>query len=172
MTALWDRKTYWDAAISWDTMSTETYFFEPPIAYDLPPTLPPLNRRINSHAKWKPGQRRGRSVLKTAGVFTTVDVPTVDQTNAADEYYAGGHIYEINVLQAADLLAAGYNILLGLSGYILIEATTDFLVTESWEPITDESDDPLGWDTLQTIPPIVDGVLLDESGNRLISEYV
>jgi hypothetical protein len=87
-----------------------TYFyFEPPIAYDNPPTLPrPVPKYINAHARWKGGQRRGRSVLKEAGVYRTVDTPTVDETLAAEEVYMGGHIYTIPNTIAEALSTAGY----------------------------------------------------------------
>lgn len=147
-------------------------YFEPPIVYDLPPTLPGRGI-VNSHAKWKGGQRRGRSVLKKDGIYTTVDVPTSDQTLAADIYYAGGHVYEISQAEYDALIAAGYDPLLSYPGYILVEAgtDTDFLTTTDGEQLTDESSTPLGWDSLYTLS-IVDGILIDESGNRLISEYV
>ena len=92
--------------------STIQYFtFEPPIAYDLPPTLPdPRPRYINAHARWKGGQRRGRTVLKIAGTYSLVDTPTVDQTNSADAVYMGGHIYTVDQTEADALSAAGYTV--------------------------------------------------------------
>lgn len=111
-----------------------TWFFEPPIAYDLPPTLPdPRPRYINAHAKWKGGQRRGRSVLKHGSVYTIVDTPTVDQMAAADIAYQGGHIYEVSVEEAYALFTAGFNVYHG----------TDLLTTESGDFITTESGDLL-----------------------------
>lgn len=89
---------------------SQYFYFEPPIAYDLPPTLPhPRPRYINAHARWKGGQRRGRSVLIKSGVVTVLDTPTVDQTLAADYVYMGGHVYvipdtEANILSAAGLI--------------------------------------------------------------------
>lgn len=109
-------------------------YFEPPIAYDLPPTLPGARGVINSHARWKKGQRRGRSVLKTAGVYKTVDSPTVDETKAADIYYAGGHIYEVSDAERLALEAAEYTVTLGIPGDLL---------TESGDYITDELGVPL-----------------------------
>lgn len=112
-----------------------TWYFEPPIAYDLPPTLPEPTRPryINAYAKWKGGQRRGRSVLKTGSVYTIVDTPTVDQMAAADIAYQGGHIYEISVEEAYALLQLGFNVYHG----------TDLITTESGDFLTTESDDIL-----------------------------
>lgn len=118
------------------TLGSDFYYFEPPIAYDLPPTLPEPTRPryINAHAKWKGGQRRGRTVLKytttslyplidlfpevdlyplsEAGtvVYVTVDTPTVDQMAAADFAYQGGHIYTVSNEEAENLINAGYAI--------------------------------------------------------------
>lgn len=117
---------------------TELFYFEPPVAYDLPPTLPnPRPRYINAHARWKGGQRRGRSVLKLDGVYQTIDTPTVDQTLAASEVYMGGHIYTVTSLVAAALVAAGYTIIFGYSGFLLTESL-DRLVTESGDHLITE----------------------------------
>lgn len=97
------------AAVS---LTTQYFYFEPPIAYDLPATLPnPRPRYLNAHARWKGGQRRGRSVLKLNGVYQTIDTPTVDQTHAATEVYMGGHIYTITNITADALVAAGYTVI-------------------------------------------------------------
>jgi hypothetical protein len=94
-----------------ESLSDEYYYFEPPIAYDLPPTLPnPRPRYINAHARWKGGQRRGRSVLKIAGEYTIIDTPTVDQIASADEVYQGGHVYTITAAIANGLVAAGFTV--------------------------------------------------------------
>ena len=89
-----------------------TFMFEPPIAYDLPPTLPEPTRPryLNAHARWKGGQRRGRTVLKNSGVYTIVDTPTVDQINSADIAYQGGHVYTIDSDEAFALIAAGFTV--------------------------------------------------------------
>lgn len=90
---------------------TSQWLFEPPVAYDLPPTLPnPRPKYINAYARWKGGQRRGRTVLKNGSVYTTVDSPTVDQIAAADEAYLGGHIYTVDGVVANNLVAAGYSV--------------------------------------------------------------
>lgn len=116
-------------------MPAGTWYFEPPIAYDLPPTLPEPTRPrwINAHAKWKGGQRRGRSVLKIDGEYVIVDTPTVDQMAAADIAYQGGHVYEITVEEAYALHLAGFNVYHG----------TDLLTTEDGDLITTESGDIL-----------------------------
>lgn len=57
----------------------------------------------------------GISVLKINGVYQSVRTPTVDQTLAATEYYAGGHIYEVPGAVADALTAAGYTV--NRSGY-------------------------------------------------------
>lgn len=113
---------------------------------------------------------RGRSVLKNAGVYTTLDVPTSDQVDAADIAYIGGHIYEITDEEYNALIAAGYSPSLGLGANILLES--DFsLATETGEPMSDELGLPLEYETLEA--QIVQiGVLLTESGDKFTSEYV
>lgn len=104
---------------------------------DNPPTLPG-GGVINSHAKWKGGQARGRSILKYGGVasyslypseglfpldstfpsiaFTTpisyviIDTPTVDEMAAATFTYQGGHIYYVDDAEAAALTLAGFTV--------------------------------------------------------------
>jgi len=51
---------------------------------------------------------RGRTVLRTAGVYRTTDYPTTDEINAASEVYLGGHWFEISEATATELQAAGY----------------------------------------------------------------
>lgn len=118
------------------TLPENYYYFEPPIAYDLPPTLPEPTRPrwINAHAKWKGGQRRGRSILKYTGdlvypsdtlfpdtanlfplvvgqvTYVIVDTPTVDQMAAADFTYQGGHVYVVANDEAENLVNAGFTI--------------------------------------------------------------
>lgn len=100
------------AAVDEEDLYEDYYYFEPPIVYDLPPTLPdPRPRYINAHARWKGGQRRGRSVLKLDGAYVTIDTPTVDQTLAATELYQGGHVYTVEKSIANALSAAGYTVI-------------------------------------------------------------
>lgn len=52
---------------------------------------------------------RADAVLKKNGVYTQTRVPSQDEINEADIYYAGGRGgYEISEAEAADLTAAGY----------------------------------------------------------------
>lgn len=53
---------------------------------------------------------RGVSVLKTGGVYRKLRVPSTDQIDAASEYYAGGHEYDVTEAQKAALIAAGIGI--------------------------------------------------------------
>lgn len=64
-------------------------------------------------------QPRGRSVLKIAGTWTTVDFPTNDQVNAATTIvdthgqavpgaFIGGRRYPITATVSAELTAAGF----------------------------------------------------------------
>jgi hypothetical protein len=77
----------------------------------------PSARRFWSHYGAQP---RGRSVLKIAGVWTTLDYPTTDQVNAATAIvntqgervpgaFIGGHEYDITDAVEAELIAAGYD---------------------------------------------------------------
>jgi hypothetical protein len=82
--------------------------FSPPTADTVPPFLPTTRgpaRRLMRHYK---ARARGRSVLKTAGVYATVDTPSQTQIDAATEYYAGGHVYTVTQAVADALAAAGY----------------------------------------------------------------
>lgn len=76
----------------------------------------PSDKRFWSHFGPQP---RGRSVIKIAGVWTTVDVPTSDQVSQATPIvdthgysvpgaFIGGHEYEVTATVAAELTAAGY----------------------------------------------------------------
>lgn len=52
---------------------------------------------------------RADAVLKKDGVYTQTRVPSQDEINEADIYYAGGRGgYDISEAEAADLTAAGY----------------------------------------------------------------
>lgn len=87
---------------------TQYFYFEPPVVFDRPTTIhPPRPKYINAYARWQGGQARGRSVLRTGSSVQVLDTPTVDQTNSADAYYAGGHIYVIDNNEADILSAAG-----------------------------------------------------------------
>lgn len=62
------------------------------------------------YARHRPSGPRGRTVLKNGGVYTTLDSPTVDQVNAADIAYLGGHWYYVTGAEEAALLAAGFTL--------------------------------------------------------------
>ena len=51
---------------------------------------------------------RGVSILKKDGLYRQVENPTAEETTAADIYYIGGHVYRPTVVEADDLIAAGY----------------------------------------------------------------
>ena len=77
--------------------------FTPPVRDDLP--------YGGRHPLWRFYLgRRGASVLKTDGVYTTVDFPTDTQVSSADVAYLGGHTYTISDAEAAALTAAGYTV--------------------------------------------------------------
>ena len=57
---------------------------------------------------WYTHITRGLTVLKTAGVYTTVDFPRQEDCDGADICYLGGHIYTVDDTEAAALTAAGY----------------------------------------------------------------
>lgn len=96
--------------------------FEPPVVRDW--TFAGASRNPGERRYWNyyGTQPRGRSVLKLAGVWTTVDYPTTTQIASADlitdsttgeqipAYFNGGHVYSISDEIAAELAAAGYTI--------------------------------------------------------------
>lgn len=86
--------------------------FEPPYADTLPPTVKglPGNGAAFLLLRHFKSRARGRSVLKTGGVYVTVDYPTEDEIDAADEAYIGGHVYVVDDETAAALEAAGYTL--------------------------------------------------------------
>jgi len=53
---------------------------------------------------------RGLTVLKTGNTYKVVDTPSTDEIDAASEYYAGGHEYEVSEEQKTNLLNAGIGI--------------------------------------------------------------
>lgn len=75
-------------------------------------------RRLLSHFENGP---RGRHVIKTAGVYTTTDVLTSADIDAADviawpdgtkgpAVFFGGHRTEVTASEGAALVAAGYTV--------------------------------------------------------------
>ncbi len=112
-------------------------YFTPPVVYDSPPSTSETSRGVLLYARHRPPQPRGRSVVKIAGVYTTVDGPPMELQNSAEVTYLGGHIYEITDEEAAALLAAGYSILLGIPGLITTEDDFD-LETEDGDNLLSE----------------------------------
>lgn len=96
-----------------------TKYFAPPVIYDRPLAYPPGTEQIQPHpvdvstnrmfARFG-GQARGRTVLKEAGVYSTVDTPDANRVAAAQEVYLGGHQYEITDTVGVALTAAGYTV--------------------------------------------------------------
>lgn len=52
----------------------------------------------------------GMSVLKLNGTYVTINGPTMDQINAATEYYPGGHDNTVDFATAQALISAGYTL--------------------------------------------------------------
>ena len=86
--------------------------FIPPLAYTNPPVLPETTGVQYRLWRYYGGQPVGRSVIKIAGVYTTVDNPTQDQIDAAGAegvgHFLGGHVYAVSAAVATALTAAGY----------------------------------------------------------------
>lgn len=97
-------------------------YFAPPVVYDNPTSYPaglervqphPVDRSTNrmfSHFNRTVGRARGRTVLKEAGVYVTVDAPDANRIAAAEEVYMGGHVHEVTSSVASALTAAGYTV--------------------------------------------------------------
>jgi hypothetical protein len=82
--------------------------FQPPVICDWPRFLPETRGVEYLFARHLSPGCRGRSVLRIAGVYTTVDVPSETQIATATEVYIGGHIYPVTDAVATALTAAGY----------------------------------------------------------------
>ena len=54
---------------------------------------------------------RGISVLKIDGQYYEIRYPTQDDMALADIAYQGGHEYPVDAAEAADLIAAGYEVI-------------------------------------------------------------
>jgi len=109
--------------------------FQPPVAYDNPSTLPDTKGPAKMLFERLGAQPRGRSVLRTAGVYATLDYPTTAQINAATEAYIGGHIYDVDNATVAALVAAGY--IAGLTGDVLLAENGSLLVSEAGDFLTE-----------------------------------
>lgn len=88
--------------------------FEPPTIEDVPRYLPdstPVQKRLMRYYSRLP---RGRSVLKVAGHYVTVDNPTTADQIAAGreghEWFLGGHVYIIDDDIGTALEADGYTV--------------------------------------------------------------
>ena len=90
-------------------------FFSPPIVYDVPTVYVggqdryyPRSRVAHSLFRHYSPRARGRTVIKVAGVYSTVDTPSQTLLDTASEVYLGGHVYEVTDAVATALAAAGY----------------------------------------------------------------
>lgn len=94
--------------------------FTPPTAFDEPQVLgvPHPGNKLLRHYR---ALERGRSVLKIAGTWTTVDSPTTDQVNDATQIrdaagnlvpgaFTGGRTFQITEAIKTELVAAGYTV--------------------------------------------------------------
>ena len=84
--------------------------FVPPTVEDTPyvnAETPPLSRRLFRHYGAIP---RGRSVVRIAGQYLTVDTPDQLTLALATEVYLGGHEYVVSDAVATALTAAGYTV--------------------------------------------------------------
>lgn len=97
-------------------------FLVPPIVYDTPTSYPPGTERRQVHPvdrttnRWAAhfnrtvARARGRSILKENGVYVTVDTPDANRIKAAEAYYAGGHVHEVDSATGSALTAAGFTV--------------------------------------------------------------
>jgi hypothetical protein len=76
------------------------YTFTPPTTDETPMGDGPLFSRYKL--------ARGITVLRTAGTYSSYRYPSVDEIDAAQEVYLGGHIYTVDATTAAALTSAGY----------------------------------------------------------------
>lgn len=77
---------------------------------DVPAVLPTTRGLPSRLMRHYGGNPRGRSVLKIAGVYVTMDEPDANLIQTATEYYAGGHTYFVTDAVADALAAAGYTV--------------------------------------------------------------
>lgn len=75
-----------------------SFVFEPPVVFEA--TAAPWPARITAP--------RGISVLKSAGSYRQVRVPTDDEVKAADIAYIGGGVYPLSSAERTALTNAGY----------------------------------------------------------------
>jgi hypothetical protein len=77
-----------------------TYILNPPTVREGPAGFGRLFYRYPVH--------RGDTLLVTDGVVTRVRTPSIDEFNAAQQVYQGGHVYELSQAEHDLLVAAGY----------------------------------------------------------------
>ncbi len=82
--------------------------FSPPTVNDNPAVPPGTTGLKRALFKFYGPFPRGRSVVRVAGVYSTVDYPDQTLIASASEVYLGGHIYTLTATQVSDLTAAGY----------------------------------------------------------------
>lgn len=78
------------------------YQFEPPYIEEGVDTGSRLFNRVRF--------RKGLSVLKIDGEYYEMRYPSQDDLAMASVYYMGGHIHTVSDADAADLIAAGYEV--------------------------------------------------------------
>jgi hypothetical protein len=113
--------------------------FQPPTAHDVPRVLPETRGvpfLLMRHYSELP---RGRTVIKTGGVYRTLDNPEQSTLDVATEVYLGGHLYTVTQTVADALTAAGYG-----SGISADPATPTrnltwgFLAGSTWDDFVDQ----------------------------------
>jgi hypothetical protein len=82
--------------------------FQAPTTDRVPPILPSTRGPAHSLFRHFKNRAGGRSVLKIAGVYSTVDSPSQDTIDTATEVYLGGRVYTVTQAVADALTAAGY----------------------------------------------------------------
>lgn len=78
-----------------------SYVFRPPTVRETPAGFGRLFSRYPIH--------RGDTLLVTDGNVVRVRTPSVDEFNAAQHVYQGGHVYELSQSEYDLLVAAGYS---------------------------------------------------------------
>lgn len=78
-----------------------TYILNPPTVREGPAGFGRLFYRYPIH--------RGDTLLVTNGEVTRTRTPSIDEVNAAQQVYLGGHVYELSQAERDLLVAAGYS---------------------------------------------------------------
>ncbi len=93
--------------------STLIYWFTPPATKVRinPDNLHPRpDPRTAAWSRWFSSRSATKTVLLTGGTFTEVETPSPAQLAAADDYWRGGRMYQVDDDVAAALIAAGYTV--------------------------------------------------------------